>query len=253
MSVGRAQLVTYLDELLCVDLFHDYTSNGLQVEGTDQINVLCTAVTASLDAINQAISYHADALLVHHGYFWKGESPVITGMKRARMASLITNNINLIAYHLPLDAHENYGNNVGLGKALGLTKIQSKAAMGQPDLLWSGQFKGPVSAQTLSNQLERILQRKPLVFNARNADISKVAWCTGGAQDLIELAYQMGVDAFISGEVSERTYYIANELGIDYFASGHHATERFGVQLLGEHLKNQFSVTHQFIDSANPV
>lgn len=253
MAVKCEKLVEYLDKLLSVGLFNDYSPNGLQIEGAEEINVLCTAVTASQDAIQKAINIGADALLVHHGYFWRGESPVLTGMKRARIAALLEHNINLLAYHLPLDAHSKFGNNVGLGHALGLNDIKSELAMGQPDLLWHGRFKSSLSVLALSKKIEQVLNRKPLLIEARYTNISRVAWCTGGAQDLIEQAHELGVDAFISGEISERTYYMAKELGIDFFAAGHHATERFGVQLLGEHLQKQFSLAYHFIDSANPV
>lgn len=253
MTVYRDELVSYLNKKLSVELFDDYAPNGLQIEGKDEIRVVCTAVTASQDVIENAISNHADAILVHHGYFWRGESPVLAGMKRARIATLLAHDINLIAYHLPLDAHANLGNNYGLGQALGLCDVYAEEAMGQPDLLWHGALKKPVSASMLSDKLEQILNRKPLLINARNSDISRVAWCTGGAQDLIEQAKKLNVDAFVSGEISERTYYLAKELGIDYYSAGHHATERFGVQLLGNHIKQQFSLVHHFIDSNNPV
>ncbi len=251
--VNRNELIDYLNQLLSVELFHDYAPNGLQIEGKDQINVLCTAVTASQDAIQMAINHKADALLVHHGYFWRGEAPVITGMKRSRIAVLLANDINLMAYHLPLDAHSELGNNAGLGHALGVCDFHAELAMGQPDLLWHGKFEKPFSAVEVSKKLEQVLNREPLFVQGHDSDISRIAWCTGGAQDLIEQAHGLNVDAFISGEISERTYYMAKELGIDYFAAGHHATERFGVQLLGDHLRKEFSLTHYFIDSHNPV
>lgn len=253
MGVQQQELVDYLHQLLSPGLFKDYAPNGLQVEGKQSIKVLCTAVTASQAAIDEAISYKADALLVHHGYFWRGESPVLVGMKKHRIASLLKHDINLFAYHLPLDAHVTLGNNAGLGAALNIQSMASVTAGDNPGLLWHGRLAQPVSHKTLSSQLQKSLQREPLLISGHDRLISHVAWCTGGAQDYIEQAHALGVDAFISGEVSERTYYYAKELGISFFSAGHHATERFGVQLLGQHLSQKFSLQTHFLDSQNPV
>ena len=251
--INRDALALYLNEYLACDSFNDYAPNGLQVEGRDAIHRICTAVTASHEAITKAISLKADALLVHHGYFWRGEDPVIVGMKRKRMGQLIKHDLNLFAYHLPLDCHIELGNNACLGQLLELDDIKTHAAGKTPNLLWSGMLSTSMTTTELSNVLSQKLQREPLCVSGSTKPIQRLAWCSGGAQDYIEDAYRLGVDAYISGEISERTYYQAQELGIHYFACGHHATERYGIQALGQHLATKFGVQHQFIDSANPV
>ncbi len=249
----RDALTHYLHAYLACDRFSDYAPNGLQVEGRTDIQRICTAVTASYDAITEAIAWGADALLVHHGYFWCGEEPVLTGMKRRRIGQLLQHNLNLYAYHLPLDCHPALGNNACLGQLLALQSIQTHPAGNTPNLLWSGRLATPVSANTFSDVLSQQLNRKPLCISGTTKPIQHVAWCSGGAQDYIVDAHRLGADAYISGEISERTYYQAQELGLHYFACGHHATERFGIQALGAHLVAEFNVEHRFIDSDNPV
>ncbi len=251
--ISRDELTLYLNEYLACERFNDYAPNGLQVEGRESITRICTAVTASNDVITQAISMKADALLVHHGYFWRGERPEITGMKRQRIAQLIQHNLNLYAYHLPLDCHLELGNNACLGQLLEIQDIKTHTAGESPNLLWSGMLKTPLMATELSDLLSKKLQREPLCISGTTKRIQRLAWCSGGAQDFIEDAHRLGVDAYLSGEVSERTYYQAQELGMHYFAGGHHATERYGIQALGKHLARHFGVEHQFIDSSNPV
>lgn len=249
----RDELNGYLHKLLACDDFDDYSPNGIQVEGGEQIRRICTAVTASLDAINQAIRLKADALLVHHGYFWRGEPPVLTGMKHERIAKLIEHKITLFAYHLPLDCHKELGNNACLARLFNLDSINSHKIGKTRDLLWSGQLPEPRSAKEFATEAEEKLGRKPLCIEVNDKPIQKLAWCSGAAQDLIEEAHKLGADAFISGEISERTYYQAKELDINYFACGHHATERYGIQALGNHLADKYKLEHHFIDSLNPV
>ena len=249
----RDELDLYLNKLLACDDFDDYAPNGIQVAGQNQISRICTAVTASLDAINQAIHLKADALLVHHGYFWRGESPVLTGMKHERIAKLIEHKITLFAYHLPLDCHKELGNNACLARLFNLNSIDSHKIGKTRDLLWSGLLPEPRTAKEFAAEAEEKLGRKPVFIEANEKPIQKLAWCSGAAQDLIEEAHKLGVDAYISGEISERTYYQAKELGINYFACGHHATERYGIQALGNHLADKYKFEHHFIDSFNPV
>ena len=249
----RDELARYINTLLACDSFNDYAPNGLQVEGIQQINKICTAVTASLHTIEQAIALNAEALLVHHGYFWRGEDAILTGMKRERICQLLMNNINLFAYHLPLDCHLELGNNACISKLLPLVSVKTHVASKTNNLLWTGSFPQPLSAHQLLSHLASIFNREPLHIPGHHRAIKKIAWCSGGAQDYIVEAHDLGADAYLSGEISERTYYQAKELKIDYFACGHHATERGGIQALGEHLSSYFGLEHHFIDSENPV
>jgi dinuclear metal center YbgI/SA1388 family protein len=249
----RDELAAYLHELLACATMDDYAPNGVQIEGAGQIRKICTAVTASLDAINQAVSLKADALLVHHGYFWRGEAPLITGTKRERIAKLINHDLNLFAYHLPLDCHTELGNNACLAKLFNLESIKQHQVGKTANLLWSGSLAKPISAEDFAKQIKDKLHRTPLHISGTEKTIYRLAWCSGAAQDFIEQADSLGVDAYLSGEISERTYYQAKELGIHYFACGHHATERYGVQALGNHLANKYGLEHYFIDSSNPV
>lgn len=251
--ITRDELALYLNTYLACDSFSDYAPNGLQVEGRSAIMHICTAVTASQDVIAQANMLKADALLVHHGFFWRGETPEITGMKRQRIGQLIAHDLNLFAYHLPLDCHATLGNNACLGQLLELRDIKAHPIGKTPNLLWSGMLNTPVTASALSDHLSKKLMREPLCVSGTTNRIQRVAWCSGGAQDYIEHAHRLGADAYMSGEISERTYYQAQELGMHYFSCGHHATERYGIQALGQHLAIKFELQHQFIDSANPV
>lgn len=246
-------LAAYLHELLACANFDDYAPNGLQIEGAKHIKCLCTAVTASLDAINRAVELQADALLVHHGYFWRGEAPEIIGMKRERIARLIENNISLFAYHLPLDCHAEFGNNACLARLFNFSSIKKHTVGKTRDLLWSGSLTKSLTAKKFFFLLQDKLGREPLYLAGSEKPIQRVAWCSGAAQDFIEDAYNLGVDAYFSGEISERTYYQAKELGIHYFACGHHATERYGIQALGHHIAAKYELEYHFIDSPNPV
>ncbi|MBA2711333.1 MAG: Nif3-like dinuclear metal center hexameric protein [Tatlockia sp.] len=251
--IKRDELATYLDELLDCANFEDYAPNGIQVEGKAEIRKICTAVTASLEAVTEALDHQADALLVHHGYFWRGENPVLTGMKKERIAKLIKNNLSLYAYHLPLDCHVEFGNNACLARLFGLSQIEKHKVGKTKDLLWTGTFENSMTAKILSTFLHQKLGREPLYIEGSDKPIRQIALCTGAAQDFIEEAYKLGVDAYLSGEISERTYYQAKELGIHYFACGHHATERYGIQALGDHLASEYKLEHSFLDSSNPV
>lgn len=241
------QLCRFCDDYLSSSDFDDYCPNGLQVEGKAEVKRLVSGVTASRALIEAAIEHEADALLVHHGYFWKGESAPITGVKGQRIRLLMQHDISLLAYHLPLDAHPEVGNNACLAARCGWSVLD------QQGLVWRGTLPQPLSLQQLLEQLEQQLQTRPLGIAGGDGDIRSIAWCSGAAHSYIEQAASMGVDAFISGEIAEPTVHLARELGIHYIAAGHHATERYGVQALGELLQGQFEIDHQYIDIANPV
>ncbi len=248
----REALLNYLDDYLMVSKYRDYAPNGLQVEGQSEIRKIVTGVTASQALINAAIKENADALLVHHGYFWKGEPQQIVGMKQRRIKALLISDINLMGYHLPLDGHPEVGNNVQLAEKLGLVNVKCVEGVEQ-DLICQGELPQPLSAAEFSAQMSVVLNRNPLHIGDKTKLISTVAWCTGGAQDYLNIAVTLGVDAFISGEVSERTFHNAVEQSIHYFAAGHHATERYGIEALGEHLQEKFGLEHKFIDIDNPI
>lgn len=251
--ISRTALSVYLHDFLSCARYTDYAPNGLQVEGKDDIYRICTAVTASEEVISAALTKGADALLVHHGYFWRGENPAIIGIKRQRIAKLLSQDINLFAYHLPLDCHPSLGNNARFAQLLGIESVQMHAVNQVDQLLWSGCLPKAMTAQELKALLSKTLERDPLLIIGHDKPIQCIAWCSGGAQDFIEDAHRLGVDAYLSGEVSERTYYQARELGIHYYSCGHHATERYGIQALGHHLANEFKLEHHFIDSDNPI
>lgn len=251
--IQRRELEDYLNQYLQVDTFQDYAPNGVQVEGKANIYRICTAVTASLEIIQAACAHQADALLVHHGYFWKGEDPTLRGMKRARIAQLLKYDMNLLAYHLPIDCHQMIGNNACIAKKLELKNIKSHDTGKTKDLLWAGELAKPQDVNAFMHHLAMLFGRTPQCIVGSDKIIKKIAFCSGAAQDFIEDAAALGADAYISGEVSERTYYQAKELGVHYFACGHHATERDGIHALGKHLADQFGLEHRFLDSDNPV
>lgn len=246
-------LSQYLDVLLSSSRFRDYAPNGLQVEGVGDIKHIVTGVTACQALIDAAIEANADAILTHHGYFWKGETPCLTGIKRQRVASLLNNKIHLLAYHLPLDAHPTLGNNAQLAKLLDWQTDARSDAHDPNDLIWYGYIKDALTPATFAEQLNLKLARVPLHIPGQSPKIHRIAWCTGAAQDYFEEAINAGIDAFITGEVSERIWHIAREYGVHFFAAGHHATERYGVQALGNHLAAEFGVKHSFIDIPNPI
>jgi dinuclear metal center YbgI/SA1388 family protein len=241
----------YLDDLLEPTRFNDYCPNGLQVEGRCTVARLVSGVSACQALIDEAIELRADAILVHHGYFWRGEDPCVVGLKRTRLAALLHHNISLLAYHLPLDAHPEYGNNARLGALLGLRTAGLLATQSDVPGL-HGVLPAPLSGAEFADKLTCVLGRRPLHVAADRA-ISRVAWCTGAAQGFIEQAVALGVDAYVTGEVSEPTVHIARESGIHFFAAGHHATERYGVRALGEHLAQVMAIEHCHIDIDNPA
>lgn len=247
-------LVEYLTTLLKANAIKDYCPNGLQVQGKPDINKIVTGVTASQAMVDAAIANNADALLVHHGYFWKNESPSLVGMKYQRIKALMDNNINLLAYHLPLDVHPELGNNAQLAKLLDI-QVTGLVEEGNPySVVMKGEFAQQKPASDVTELISEKLQRACLHISPNvNKPIKTLAWCTGGGQGYIELAAQHGVDAFITGEASEQTTHIAKEMNIHFFAAGHHATERYGAKALGEHIARQFALDVQFIDINNPV
>ncbi|KJY67382.1 metal-binding protein [Vibrio coralliilyticus] len=252
--MNNIQLEQILNEKLSPQLIKDYAPNGLQIEGKTDIKRVVTGVTASQALINKAVELKADALLVHHGYFWKGEPEPIRGMKGNRIRTLIKNDINLFGYHLPLDIHPELGNNAELARLL---EIDVEGGLeGHPQsVAMFGRLEQPMTGADFSAKIEKVLSRNPLHISPDNADkvIETVGWCTGGGQDFIELAVKHGLDAFISGEISERTTYTAREMDIHYFAAGHHATERYGIKALGEWLAKEYDLDVEFIDIDNPV
>lgn len=247
------ELAEYCSRLLESERFADYCPNGVQVEGRSRIERVVSGVTASQALIDAAVAFEADLILVHHGYFWKGEGAVLTGMKRRRLKTLLLHDISLLAYHLPLDAHADLGNNAQLAARLGWTVERTFADGGGPALACATRLAAPLDAGALARALSLVLGREPQHIEGGPALIRQVGWCTGAAQDYLEAAAGQGLDAFVSGEISERTVHIARECGIHYFAAGHHATERYGVQALGEHLADRFGLIHRFIDIENPI
>lgn len=247
------ELVAYTNDLLDVGGFKDYCPNGLQVQGRVGVECLISGVTASGMLIEAAIERKADVLLVHHGYFWRGEDPCITGIKHRRLKWLLQHDISLLAYHLPLDAHERFGNNARLAARLGI-EVQGALGEGGDQVLGLyGKLPSPVNVATFSQLVEKRLDRIPQLILGGSHNISSIGWCTGAAQGFIDKAVSHGLDAYLSGEISEPTVHIAREAGIHYIAAGHHATERYGVQALGEHLAQTFALRHEFIDIDNPV
>ncbi len=249
----RSELLTYLDNLLEPGRFQDYCPNGLQVAGSEHIERVVTGVTASQALIDAAIEAQADTIIVHHGYFWRGEAPQITGIKQQRLKSLLTHNINLIAYHLPLDAHPELGNNVQLARWLNIEVDGRINGSGDPAIALCGSLTRALSLTDFAGKVAHVLKRPPLTIKGHDRPITTIGWCTGAAQGYIQQAAELGLDAFLSGEISEQTTHLARELGIHYIAAGHHATERYGVKALGEMLARQWPLSVQFIDIDNPV
>lgn len=250
---NRDDIVDYINRTLNAERISDYCPNGLQVAGRSQVNHIVTGVTASARFLTAAIEAGADAVLVHHGYFWKGESPVLTGMKLERIRLLLEANISLLAYHLPLDIDPILGNNAMLAQKFDFDVEGRIAAGGTDGLLFYGRLNKPLPSDVFVDHIAKVLGRKVTAVGGDERIIKRVAWCSGGAQRFILDAAQLGVDAFISGEISEQTTHEARENSILYIAGGHHATERYGVQALGINLSEQLQLTHQFIDVDNPA
>ncbi|MCK6396372.1 Nif3-like dinuclear metal center hexameric protein [Zoogloea sp.] len=246
----RAELQRYLDNLLEVGRFRDYCPNGLQVEGRAEIRRVVCGVTASQALLDAAVARDADAVLVHHGYFWRGEDGVITGLRRKRLGTLLSRDINLFAYHLPLDAHPELGNNAQLARLMGW---MPEGRFGEQDIGWTGRAPHAMSGELLARQVAARLGRAPLLLGDPARTVERIAWCTGGAQGYFEQAIACGVDCFVSGEASEQTTHLARESGVTYLAVGHHASERYGVQALGAHLAERFGLEVAFVEVDNPV
>ena len=244
------KLLDYTAQFLQVERFKDYCPNGLQVQGKVEIKKIVTGVTASMALLEAASRENADAILVHHGYFWRNEDTRVIGIKQRRLKYLLENELNLIAYHLPLDAHAELGNNAQLARML---NFNLEKWVGDPAIIACGTLEAPMTLADFGSHIAVKLNRQPLILGDANKIIKRIAWCTGAAQNYFEEAIALGVDAYISGEVSEQTYHLAEESGVAYLACGHHATERYGIQALGEHLAQKFAVEHVFIDIDNPV
>ncbi|MBV1787284.1 Nif3-like dinuclear metal center hexameric protein [Marinobacterium sp. D7] len=251
VEIGR--VVNYCDQLLQASRFKDYCPNGLQVEGRSHVRRILTGVTACQALLDEAVAWQADLLLVHHGYFWKGEAAAITGIKQRRLKTLLCADINLLAYHLPLDAHPEYGNNARLAKLLGID-VQGGLEPDNPLSVGNiGVLPQPMALQPFSERVAAALGRVPQVISGGEHPIRHIAWCTGAADRMIEQAKALGADAFLSGEISEPVVHFAREAGVHYIAAGHHATERYGIQALGAHVARHFGIEHRFADIDNPV
>lgn len=252
--ISLKELVTYCDSLLGAERYRDYCPNGLQVEGRSEVRRIVTGVSASQALIDAAVEDKTDLLLVHHGFFWKGEPAPVIGIKRRRLAALLKQDISLLAYHLPLDGHDQYGNNAQLARLFGFEVEGRFGGESGDGVGMFGRLPHAMTPEALGRQIELRLGRTPLhLSSGKHAMIERVAWCSGAAQNYIEAAQALDVQAFISGEVSEYTTHWVRETGIEYFAAGHHATERYGVHALGEHLAERFQLQHRFIDVDNPV
>ncbi|MBC7779686.1 MAG: Nif3-like dinuclear metal center hexameric protein [Proteobacteria bacterium] len=245
----RQALADHIHQLLDAGRIDDYCPNGLQVEGRAEVRTIVTGVTASLALIEAAVALRADALLVHHGLFWRGDSGCLTGYRRARVACVLAAEINLYAYHLPLDIHLELGNNTQLGHRLGIARTGSLDAKG---LIALGSLAEATALGVLGERVATALGRQPLLIGDPARPIARVGWCTGAGQRFIEDAWPH-VDAFITGEVSEQTVHVARECGVALIGAGHHATERYGVQALGAHLAARFGLEHRFVDIDNPA
>lgn len=248
----RREFNQLLNDILKPHLIKDFCPNGLQVEGKNEIKKIVTGVTASQALIEAAIEQQADAILVHHGFFWKGGSQPITGMKKRRIGALLANDINLFGYHLPLDIHPAVGNNAQLAKLLDI-EIETGLEPTPNSVAMKGRLKTPLSGEDFADKIAKVLNRTPLTSLVRSAKIETIALCTGGGQGYIDLAADQGIDAYLTGEASEQTIHSSREQNIDFFAAGHHATERYGVKALGELLAQEHGFDVTFIDIDNPV
>ncbi len=249
----RDELLQLLNNKLESGRVRDYCPNGLQVEGKAQVRKILTGVTASQALLDRAVAEQADAVLVHHGYFWKSEASEITGMKKRRLQTLLQHDISLFAYHLPLDIHPELGNNAQLGALLGFQNISAMASVEPVGVVRQTQLAEALTLADVVARLQQQLQRPVFAHDAGIGEVRHIAWCTGGGQGYIDAAAAAGAQLFISGEVSEQTIHSANELGIHFIAAGHHATERYGVKALGEWLAAQMDVEVVFTDIYNPA
>lgn len=252
MAIALTTLVEEADRYLNTAKISDYCPNGLQVEGRPQVRRIISGVTASQALLDAAVEAQADVVLVHHGYFWKNEDPRVVGIKQRRLKALLNNDISLLAYHLPLDVHPEVGNNVQLARLLGLVVEGSLEPDNPRSVGLVGSLETPLAPADFMRRIQTVLGREPLMIEGAGL-IRRIGWCTGGAQGYIDQAVAAGVDAYLTGEVSEPTVHIARENGLSFFAAGHHATERYGVQALGDYLAKRFAVEHLFIDCPNPA
>lgn len=252
MAIALSTLVEEADRFLNAARIADYCPNGLQVEGRPQVRRIVSGVTASQALLDAAVEAEADVVLVHHGYFWKGEDARVTGMKRRRLQTLLGHDISLLAYHLPLDLHPEVGNNVQLARQLEIT-VEGPLDPDNPKVVGLlGSLAEPMTARDFARRVQEVLGREPLLVEGTGM-VRRIGWCTGGGQGYIDDAIAAGVDLFLTGEASEQTFHSARENGVSFIAAGHHATERYGVQALGDYLARRFAIEHLFIDCLNPV
>lgn len=252
-TVSRDDLVAYLDEYLAAGEGQDFGPNGLQVEGREEIRHIVSGVSGCVELFEQAVERDADAVLVHHGIFWEGMPRQLTGFLAARVRPLIRSDLNLLAYHLPLDRHPEVGNNAVAARKLGLVDLEPFAEYHGLPVGFRGRFPQPIEEAELRQRLTRLYEREPLVFPAGPAQVETVGIISGGAQGEIHQAIAAGLDSYVTGEVSEWVMNIARESGIHFYSCGHYATERAGVQALGDHLRQKFGLRIEFIDVDNPV
>ena len=250
MAATRTEIETYLATLLAVERFKDYGPNGLQVEGRTEVRRLVSGVTASLALIDAAIAEGADAILVHHGLFWRNQDGRLTGWLAQRVRRLMAQGVSLFAYHLPLDACEPWGNNAQFGARLGLA---ADARFGEQELGFAGAAERPLALDDFAARACAALGRAPLVLPGDGRPLARIGWCTGGAQGYFEAAIAAGVDAFVTGEVSEPQAHLARETGVAFLACGHHATERYGAPALAAHVAERFGLEHRFVEIGNPA
>ena len=253
MATTLKQLVAFCNELLMPEKYRDYCPNGLQVEGRQEISKIISGVTASQALLDAAVERQADLVLVHHGYFWKGEPEPVTGIKKRRLKTLLSNDISLLAYHLPLDGHPELGNNTQLAERFDIEITGGLEPENPLSIGLTGRLVTSLSVEQFGAKISASMGREALHIAGGPAQIKTVGWCSGAAQGYIDKAAALGLDAYISGEISEPTVHNARELGIHYFSAGHHATERYGVQALAERLVAEFDIEHEFVDIDNPV
>ena len=248
-----SELVSYLDEILNSSEFKDYGPNGLQVEGKKEIKKIVTGVSSCVELFHAAVEKNADAVIVHHGIFWDGQPSILTKSRKERITPLIKNDISLIAYHLPLDAHPEFGNNAGLSAALDLKNLRPFAEFKGKSIGFIGEFEKNFSAEAVLKKIKEKINPQSTLYDFGPENIKTVAVCSGGAQNSFHEAIEKGADLFITGEQSEWVYHVAREEKVHYVSAGHHATERFGVKLLGKHIQDKFNLDVEFIDIYNPV
>lgn len=253
MSVRRDVLVAYLDTLLEVPGSRDYGPNGLQVEGRSEVRRIVTGVSACEPLFSAARERAADAVLVHHGIFWDSAPSTLVGFRYRRVRELILGEVNLLAYHLPLDRHAQLGNNALAARGLGLGQLAPFASHHGQDIGWRGRFATPLEVEELVARCRDLYHQEPLLLGAGPRHVASVGIVSGGAQKELHQAIAAGLDAYITGESSEWVLHTARESGIWYLGCGHHATERLGIRALGDHLAEHFALEHEFVDIPNPV